>query len=76
LRSFPWLQEGLGQDSRRLTEYIEALGKAPFAELGRNEKLAMRINAYNAFTLKPLTPTKSGSLIGNRSKRLGLLMTC
>ena len=28
------------------------MGKAPFDELDRNEKLALLINAYNAFTLR------------------------
>ncbi len=36
----------------RLDEYVTSLGKAPFDELSRNEKLALLINAYNAFTLR------------------------
>ncbi len=35
-----------------LDAYIVELGTAPFADLGRDEKLAFLINAYNAFTLK------------------------
>ena len=35
-----------------LDGYIAALGGAPLDDLGRNEKLALLINAYNAFTLR------------------------
>jgi uncharacterized membrane protein YdjX (TVP38/TMEM64 family) len=35
-----------------LDEYLDALSKARFDELGRDEKLALLINAYNAFTLR------------------------
>ncbi len=40
-----------GQESD-LDGYMSALGSASFDELGRNEKLALLINAYNAFTLR------------------------
>jgi hypothetical protein len=43
---------GLAREPGRLDAYITAVGKAPFDELGRNEKLALLINAYNAFTLR------------------------
>jgi uncharacterized membrane protein YdjX (TVP38/TMEM64 family) len=42
----------LAADGGRLAGYIDALGTAPFVDLGRNEKLALLINAYNAFTLQ------------------------
>ncbi len=43
---------GLGRDSTALDAYLERLGAAPFDTLGRDEKLAFLINAYNAFTLR------------------------
>jgi uncharacterized membrane protein YdjX (TVP38/TMEM64 family) len=43
---------GLLAERSRLEAYLEALAQAPFADLGRDEKLALLINAYNAFTLK------------------------
>ncbi|MDA7978742.1 MAG: VTT domain-containing protein [Pirellulales bacterium] len=43
---------GLMSERKVLQAYIASLGKAPFAELDRNEKLALLINAYNAFTLE------------------------
>jgi uncharacterized membrane protein YdjX (TVP38/TMEM64 family) len=43
---------GLKQDSAELDAYIASLEKAPFDKLGRDEKLALLINAYNAFTLR------------------------
>ena len=42
----------LGKDSQKLDRYIEAVRQANFAEMGRSEKLALLINAYNAFTLR------------------------
>jgi len=45
-----------------LDTYIESLADAPFDTLGRDEKLALLINAYNAFTLRLIldhTPVKS-----------------
>lgn len=44
--------DGLQGDAEQLDRYIESVAQAPFDELGRNEKLALLINAYNAFTLK------------------------
>lgn len=44
--------EGLHKDAALLDSYIASLGNAPFAELGRDQKLALLINAYNAFTLR------------------------
>lgn len=43
---------GLAADAPALDAYIQALGQAPFAALGRNGKLALLLNAYNAFTLR------------------------
>lgn len=42
----------LAKDSDDLAAYVSALGAAPFNDLGRNDKLALLINAYNAFTLQ------------------------
>ncbi|MDZ4783280.1 MAG: VTT domain-containing protein [Planctomycetia bacterium] len=44
--------EGLRRDSAQLDAYIASLAAAPFADLGRNEKFALLINGYNAFTLR------------------------
>ncbi len=44
--------EGLKTEAATLDSYIETVANAPFDELGRNEKLALLINAYNAFTLR------------------------
>ncbi len=43
--------KGLAAHPQNLNAYLAALAKAPFAALGRNNKLALLINAYNAFTL-------------------------
>jgi hypothetical protein len=43
---------GLQADQARLDAYLAAVADAPFDALGRDEKLALLINAYNAFTLK------------------------
>ena len=42
----------LRKDNEQLDQYIDTVANAPFEELGRNEKLALLINAYNAFTLR------------------------
>lgn len=42
----------LGEDPARLDAYIDRVGEADFDALGRDEKLALLINAYNAFTLR------------------------
>ncbi len=47
--------KALQMDSTKLDEYIACLDHAPFDEMGRNQKLALLINAYNAFTLKLIT---------------------
>jgi len=44
--------EGLRKDAAALDSYIASVGQAPFASLGRDEKLSLLINAYNAFTLR------------------------
>lgn len=43
---------GLRTDEGELNAYMETIASAPFDELGRDEKLALLINAYNASTLK------------------------
>jgi len=42
----------LGRNQADLNTYLESLASAPFGDLGRNGKLALLINAYNAFTLE------------------------
>ncbi len=42
----------LKADRDRLNVYIDAVGAANMEVLGRNERLAFLMNAYNAFTLK------------------------
>lgn len=42
----------LREDAKPLDRYIASLADAPFDELGRDEKLALLINGYNAFTLR------------------------
>lgn len=43
---------GLHDDAATLDRYLESLQQAPLDDLGRDEKLALLINAYNAFTLR------------------------
>jgi Protein of unknown function, DUF547 len=44
--------DGLRGERAQLKQYIAALGAAPFDALGRDEKLALLLDAYNAFTLE------------------------
>lgn len=44
--------EGLREDAAALDSYIASVSRAPFDSLGRDEKLALLINGYNAFTLR------------------------
>jgi len=44
--------DGLKTDEAKLDEYLDAVAAAPFDAMGRNDKLVLLINAYNAFTLK------------------------
>ncbi|HEV3120470.1 MAG TPA: VTT domain-containing protein [Isosphaeraceae bacterium] len=39
-------------ESAKLDAYLEALAKAPFDALGRDEKLALLLNSYNACTIR------------------------
>lgn len=43
---------GLSRESHKLDQYIGTLAEVPFETLSRDEKLALLINAYNAFTLR------------------------
>ncbi|MDP1569359.1 MAG: DUF547 domain-containing protein [Vicinamibacterales bacterium] len=43
---------GLQREAGQLDAYLAQLAGAPFDALGRDEKLALLINAYNAFTLR------------------------
>lgn len=43
---------GLMRDRGALRGYIERIGTAPFEQMGRDEKLALLINGYDAFTLE------------------------
>ena len=42
----------LANNTAALDRYIQHISHAPFDKLGRDEKLALLINAYNAFTLR------------------------
>ena len=44
--------EGLHADQEDLNEYVLSLAHAPFDALGRDQKLALLLNAYNAFVLR------------------------
>lgn len=44
--------EGLKRDAGELDGYIQSLARAKPDDLGRDERLALLINAYNAFTLR------------------------
>ncbi len=44
--------QGLKQHATKLDSYLQAVANAPFDSMGRNQKLALLINAYNAFTLR------------------------
>jgi hypothetical protein len=44
--------EGLAGEADALDAYLAALAGAPFDALARDDKLALLINAYNAFTLR------------------------
>ena len=43
---------GLAENPHDLLAYHEQLADVPWCELGRNEKLALLLNAYNSFTLE------------------------
>lgn len=48
-----WIDyETLREDVELLDTYISSLSQSPFDDMGRDEKLALLINAYNAFTLR------------------------
>ena len=42
----------LAKDTGQLDRYISSLAEVSFDQLGRDDKLALLINAYNAFTLR------------------------
>jgi uncharacterized membrane protein YdjX (TVP38/TMEM64 family) len=44
--------KGLKKDAERLDKYIAALAKAPIDQMGRDQRLALLINGYNALTLR------------------------
>jgi hypothetical protein len=44
--------EALQADVAALAGYVESVGQAPLEQLGRDARLALLLNAYNAFTLK------------------------
>ena len=53
VREGGWVDdESLRAEQADLKRYIEAIGAAPFEKLGRDQKLALLLNAYNAFTLE------------------------
>jgi len=51
---------GLNKDVAKLDAYLADIASAPFDRMGRNEKLALLINAYNAFTLKLILEYRDG----------------
>jgi hypothetical protein len=64
----------LAQDLPALDDYIAAIGTVDFHALSRNEKQALLINAYNAFTLRLIAehrPLASIRNIPNRERWLG-----
>jgi len=44
--------EALRREGATLDAYLSSLASAPFAEMRRDERLALLVNAYNAFTLR------------------------
>ncbi len=44
--------ETLAQDTEALDGYIASIADAPYEDLGKDDRLALLINAYNAFTLR------------------------
>ncbi|MFT5180891.1 MAG: hypothetical protein ACI8S3_000768 [Alphaproteobacteria bacterium] len=66
--------EALAQDVAVLDDYIAALEGVDFHALSRDERLALLINAYNAFTLRLIAehrPLKSIRNIPNQERWLG-----
>lgn len=53
--------DGLSADSAALDAYLSTLATAPFDQLDRDGKLALLINAYNAFTLRLILDHRSTS---------------
>ena len=51
---------GLEKEAGQLEAYQQALAAAPFDKMGRSEKLALLINAYNAFTLQLILDYRDG----------------
>ena len=48
-----WIDyKGLKAREQELDAYIASIARAPYNEMGRDQKLALLINAYNAFTVK------------------------
>ena len=52
--------QGLVEGASRLDAYLKQLADADLGALGRDEKLAFLINAYNAFTLKLIAENYDG----------------
>ena len=44
--------QALAKDADQLEAYIKSVANAPIDQMDRNERLALLINAYNAFTLR------------------------
>jgi hypothetical protein len=62
---------GIEKDEVKLDAYLASIANAPFTNMERNQKLALLINAYNAFTLKLIVEHQPASSIKDipRSKR-------
>ncbi len=53
VREGGWVDyQGLSANPADLRRYIDSVAEASFEKMGRDEKLALLINAYNAFTLQ------------------------
>lgn len=56
---------GLLSERETLEAYIQRIAKAPFDEMGRDQKLALLINAYNAFTLELILEHYNGGQLAS-----------
>ncbi len=66
--------DALSDDVAILDAYVETIGTVDFGALSRDEKLALLINAYNAFTLRLIAdyrPLRSIRNIPNRERWKG-----
>jgi hypothetical protein len=55
---------GLKADQAALEAYLRSIAEADLAALGRDEQLALLINAYNAYTLQLILEHHPGDVVG------------